>query len=477
MKLDDMVKLIEAENPIEATAEFDNLRQVDKGWTTQEAVRSSLDDFEIIEGQNKYTIEHESVPFEFLFLPSAEKKLYVLLSSARLHFRRTYPAFMRWKYQNFFKGNILCVDDPMYYFHPDTYGAAWFYGTEDVSYVALLVDIIKKFMKQLNIEADQVVFLGSSAGGTAALYCANLLDNSAAIASNPQFELKDLHSQITADFKKIGLDLYEQDKLNRNHMTLTNPKSRYAIAMNARSEEEYETQFVPFFERQKITPKFGITVHDNIITWIHSTKYWDTHKVIPGEVSLALMDFLLEKLRNNEDVNEITNLSILANQTLADIWDLKWQNENLTAERDAAYKFFIKNISDYICETLTRKIPKNMSTDLRKFVDYDYDISHIARNTGFSDYCIGAQRIYRYNIFYLKGKFYFRIKFSDYASHFSKKEELDKYLESIMGQKIQKCFVDATGALVVGVELNPENAEKQIADFIDLSLDFLQAYL
>ena len=484
MRLDDMVRLVDSEDPIKASDEMEQLRQVDKSWMQQESYHCSYDDLTIIEGQNKYTIEHEGVPFECLFIPNKEKKIYVMFSAARAWFRRSYPSFMRWKYQKYFKGNILCVDDPMYHFHPDTYGAAWYYGTKDVSYLELLVDIVKKLCKQLDIEAEQVVFVGSSAGGTSALYCANIFDDSAAIVSNPQFELKDLQPKNTASFLDIGIDLFEKDKLNRNHMMLTNTKSKFVIMMNFKSKEDYEKQYLPFFERQNLTPKYGITQLNNIITWIHGTNYWDPHKLIPGEVEFLLMDFLVNKARQGEDINEINNFSILVNQSFADLWDVKWKNENLiaekdeiAAERDLLHSFFVKNISEYICDILTRKIPKNMSSGLRKFVEYDYDISHVVRKTGYIDYCIGKQYLYKYNIFHLKGKYYFRLKFLEYANHFSKKDEMDKYLESILGEKIQKFFVDATGALIVAVEINPDEAEKQIADFVDFSLELIGKYL
>ena len=113
-----ITEMIEITSPEETQAAIKASRGYNKSWMEQQSCECSLDDFEISDGQNRYTVNHENVPFECLWLPHENKKLYVLFSGGRSA-NRQYPLFLRWKYQNALNGNLLCIDDPMYYFHEE----------------------------------------------------------------------------------------------------------------------------------------------------------------------------------------------------------------------------------------------------------------------------------------------------------------------------------------------------------------------
>ncbi len=480
MDLRGFSKLINATLPLEAAEEMKMFREPSSTWSGQESVVCSLEDFKLNKTQNRYTIKHSDVPFECLYLPSDNKKLYVSLSGGGPKGGRRYPWFIRWKYKNFLNGNVLCIDDPMYYFHPEIISVMWYYGTKEVSYLHLLLDIVKKFMEQLEIEAKDVTFIGSSGGGYASLYCANLLDYSSAIAVNPQIVLKDWqYPNVYNYFYKWGIDLAKEDKFNRNNIFLTNNTSHFCIVMNVYSMKEAELQFNPFFERNRIIPKYGISQKENIITWIHATNYNQPHSAIPTKVGFAFADYLLYSAKREMNcINEITNISLLANEVLYEKYDLMDKLESNQIEKNTIYKFFIHNLSMKIKKNLCTKIPLEASDTLKEFLGYNYEVKVMIPSNGNIGYYIGEQKKYRYNIFYHNGNIYFRLKFDNFSENFKSSEDFIEYLNRYKKvEQITRWHINQEDTLIVSYVLVPEFAENQINNFIDLTLEIINKYL
>lgn len=475
--LSDLPRLIQSEEPAAAAAEMEALRKNDKSWMKQETVACTYDNFQLQSGQNRYTITHKDVPFECLYLPANNKKLYVMFSGGGSGAKRRYPLFLRWKYQNHLNGNMLCFDDPMYHFHPEMVRVMWYYGTKEQSYLALLVEIVKKAMKQLGIKAEDVTFIGSSGGGHASLYCANLLDHSSSISMNPQVILKSWDYPIMCDhFKNWGIDLEGDDPLGRNVIRLTNPTSRFMLILNANSKKEFATQFTEFAKLHGITPKFGITQHNNILTWVHATDYTETHSANPEKLGILFSEYLLRKVRDGADISEVNALSLFFTESLHEKFELKTIAENTAKEMNTIYKYFVKSISRTIEETLYRRIPMQASPALRRYLEYNFEVETKAWKPGNIGYYIGEQRGFRYNIFYHNGKVFYRMKFDGYPQYFTGKEEMEAALDALKGEKLTRWYYE-NDTFVMTLALNADTAETQIADFTDLSMEIINKYL
>lgn len=386
---------------------------------------------------------------------------------------------MRWKYRKVLKGNILCIDDPMYHFHPDITTVQWYYGTKEVSYLQLLLDIVKKFMKQLKISAKDVTFIGSSGGGYSSLYLANQLDYSSAIAMNPQIVLRDWQYPKVYDiFKKNGIDLEGEDRLGRNEIRLTNKNSRFMILMNAASMKEYEVQFIPFFKKHGIIPKYGLSQNGNIATWVYATDWSEPHSAIFYKVGVAFADYLLQKMYEKQDLNELSALSVLITEEHFEKFDVMDQLKVAETEKNGVYKFFIYSISMQIRESLYRRIPTRIPEEFRKFLGYNYEVNMVIPSNGNIGYYIGEQRNYRYNIFYYKGEFYFRVKVDEFSKIFKKSAEIKEYLNQIMldKERITRWRITPDDTLIISLVLIPEFVENQINSFIDLTLEIINKF-
>ncbi len=317
MEFSDFPRFTDTDDPDEAVKQIEALRNVPKDWMNETPEQTKLEDFQVSSDKSRYTVEVDDVPFECLYFPSDQKKLYVILSSGRMTGNYSYPIFHRWTFSNFLKGNFLCIDDPMYHFHQNISHANWFYGTTDKSYLVLLLKLIRKMMDQLSVNAEDVTFIGSSSGGYAALYLANLLDYSAAIAMNPQFVPYYWQTDIIApNFLKWGIDLSNfDDPLDRNKLNLNNKTSRFLVTVNLKSDADYKIQLGAFLEDYPdFKPTFGISKYNNFTIWLMSSNFNITHHVWPNEVGIVFADYILQQEKKGYDPNELTAMSQLLNE-------------------------------------------------------------------------------------------------------------------------------------------------------------------
>ena len=220
-------------------------------WRKQKSLVSSCEDLKFIEGQFRYTIVHHDVPFECLFFPAKSKKIVVSFCGGRLYGSQ-YPHFLRWKQYHYYQANYLCIDDPMQFVYNDRQRVYWYYGDKDTDLSSYIEDILKRIMYLLDITCENVIFLGSSGGGTMSIRMANKFNGSCSIAMNPQFYLGTWNPNYTAWFqKKLQVNLMGEDMFGRNTAHPYQNDSRFFLLLNAASPKDCE-QFIPFLKQKEI---------------------------------------------------------------------------------------------------------------------------------------------------------------------------------------------------------------------------------
>lgn len=194
--------------------------------------------------------------FNALFSPRDNKRLFVLLPSApKPKAIKSRPLFFRshWMMGDLFKGNILCVADPVLMRRQEL-SITWMIGDEKKDYLKALAKIVKKLAASLGIE--EIVFYGSSAGGFDAISLAYEIDGSTAIAINPQTCVLDYY--LAAHVDKFRRSLFnnmsreeirsrfaDRVDLKAKHFSAT--KSRIAIIQNLTDIPHYYFHFLPFW--------------------------------------------------------------------------------------------------------------------------------------------------------------------------------------------------------------------------------------
>lgn len=251
---------------------------LDKGIDIEDDIYSIKD---IPKG--RFRVEHRGVHLECFayvkeFSDEQPNKLWVMFSGSRPN---QYPLFTRWSYYTFLKGNILCIDDPMVGEYRDLL-LGWYYGNREINYRQVVAEFVGVVAGLLKVDNQNIVFMGSSAGGSPVFECASYIPDSCAVAMDPQIKLEQYW--YAADFCKItGIQL-QNDKWHRNDMVYyikKNCAQKRILITNLRSEEDM-LQLGKTCDELQITVKYGFNFYPkyNLIIWIFDgdeSPYRDPH--------------------------------------------------------------------------------------------------------------------------------------------------------------------------------------------------------
>lgn len=204
------------------------------------------------------TIDTGSYAVETLFIPArapapGPKKLVVFMSAggraARERAEDVRVLFNRWTWHRIFPDrDALCVEDPMYKLYPGL-RTGWYYGRPDAPLLDELHRALESFRAALGAERKDVLFVGSSAGGYAALYLCDRMKGSSCVAMNPQ--LIPANCRMFAGLAAaLGLDPAAEDPFGRNDITrvAANRESKFVISCALRSKNDFDRQVKPLLD-------------------------------------------------------------------------------------------------------------------------------------------------------------------------------------------------------------------------------------
>ena len=194
--------------------------------------------------------------------------------------------------------NMLYIEDPMYKKNKGL-ECGWFYGDEATSHVDQVKKIIEYVAEKNKIQRKNIVFIGASAGGYAALSCADRLKGSKAYVFNPQINLSDW--PYAKQFSLMtGIDLESQDNLGRNDITyfLNNKESKFFINFNTFSALD-EKPMKRVCNALDIEVKDGLWLRENIFVSLKSMNVNIPHNSRFDAEDVAVAICLMEGYENN----------------------------------------------------------------------------------------------------------------------------------------------------------------------------------
>lgn len=255
----------------------------------------------------KIRIDINGARFEGFFHKANSKKLYIILDGARTGGGgvRPIPIYSRWSWYSFVGVNWLCLEDPMYYKYDDLL-LGWFWGDETHNYREYVAYIAKAFANYFGIEKDDVVFYGSSGGGTSAIHSAAIYGGGVAVSINGQINFEYDHRDIRGFIASTGIDIHLPDIEHRNdlcYLMQTYKKTKYIIIENCCSRWDYDDHLIYLCDKTGIHPTFGIEQHDNIITWLYEAPSKKPHVAFEDRNLFFAIKFLAELARNNEKID------------------------------------------------------------------------------------------------------------------------------------------------------------------------------
>lgn len=172
--------------------------------------------------------------FEGILLPHKNKKLYVFLSASGN--KQPYPLFHRISWCDYFNDGVcLYLDDPTR-FENRMDSIAFYFGRKDTNYLEYIYQIVCNVASVHGISYENIVFISSSNGGFAALYCANKINGCKCIVSNPQVDIPTYVGKNSVFENVFDIDFSDEKLKNRINVCniLNNTKSKFFIFCNIR---------------------------------------------------------------------------------------------------------------------------------------------------------------------------------------------------------------------------------------------------
>jgi len=156
--------------------------------------------------------------YHIFFKKKNSKKLLIFFNGAIDRSKGSPPVFQRKSWIDAFDVNILILDDPTINNENDI-KLGWYIGNVQENVQYHIIQIIKAFLKSLNIDQSDTYCFGSSAGGFMAMITATHLRKVTAIVNNPQTDVFKYHAGIVESFTKE----------NFGHSDLQNYTSRFSV--------------------------------------------------------------------------------------------------------------------------------------------------------------------------------------------------------------------------------------------------------
>lgn len=285
---------------------------------------------------SQFEIIIDNIKYSGLFIDGGNKKLYVTFPAAQDD-KRDKKILPRWSYYNFLDGSLLIINDPM----KDKYQnleIGWYYGNSNFCYIDIAVKLIKLIIKNKDIKQDDVVFIGSSCGGYAAIMCAISLPNTVSISINPQLYIQNY--PYAKEFSRItGINLNDEDIQNRNNIVKKiryESQSKHIIISNLSSRHDFYDHIKPFCDQYNINIQYGLNkVTDNILIWIYEADGTPSaHVAMETKYLYMFIDYISERFKDQDlNIKEITRIVLLINEFWYDLYQHKYKIYQLMNQR------------------------------------------------------------------------------------------------------------------------------------------------
>lgn len=237
----------------------------------------------IFKGDGRYDFFTDGVEIETVIQNvdrGAEGRLFVLFSGARDPSKQPLPKFDKWKWVNSFPGIVVNISDPTLYFHEKRLRIGWYYGTKEKNYSFLISGLVKNLADFFSIGTSNVIFYGSSAGGFASICCSSLVENSTAVAINPQIVLSKYsegpYKRFLSASLGVGSDI-EISELQRKRMDaaklfLEGGNNKCLYVQNVKDFSHFENHYSYFCDISKAKILGGESDCGRVKTWLYSSE-------------------------------------------------------------------------------------------------------------------------------------------------------------------------------------------------------------
>lgn len=275
----------------------------------------NLDELESL-SNGRSTIIVQNVPFKCYFHLGSNDRLIVFLCGKGItpDGKKIYEAYSRWSYDKLTESSTIVIDDPMRVFDEVLLG--WYVGTSNTNYRVLASVLIKKISSIYNICESDISIIGSSGGGTAAVYIGSLLNNSTVVAINPQISMHERPGDLKI-IEAIWNYSVKDDPFHRDDMftVIKNSKCNYIFLVNMYSLDDY-TNLSLLLEKFNHYPCYGVCKKNRITTWTYIADSTEMpHTIFETRPMFKLIEHLINNnteffITKNQDFYNYINESV-----------------------------------------------------------------------------------------------------------------------------------------------------------------------
>jgi len=161
-----------------------------------------------------YTIHSQGFLYDFIYSPTEEDRLFVLLSGYADRDKLEPPVFQRWSWEKYFPGHRLYIADPSLNLDKEI-GLAWYVGTSASYILPSIAELIDNVAKSVGVAPHNVILYASSGGAFATLKLSPLLPKSTSVVINPQTDITRFDSRHVEIFLRVCFDSMKRDEAIR----------------------------------------------------------------------------------------------------------------------------------------------------------------------------------------------------------------------------------------------------------------------
>ena len=198
------------------------------------------------------TLDEVKIPIHFVKKNDAKKpRLFIFLNGAisEESQKKHYPYFNRISWSDKFNGHCLYLYDASLDL-VENYTLGWYRGVKNNHLNDKYVEIIRTFIRLLEISEENLCFYGSSGGGFAALKFAESFKGATVIAINAQTNiLKYVGVLAVSRFEKVFDVERSKDEIEVNVRNLQKNDTKLVIVQNIQDTNHYRDHFLPFWSK------------------------------------------------------------------------------------------------------------------------------------------------------------------------------------------------------------------------------------
>ncbi|HLR67017.1 MAG TPA: prolyl oligopeptidase family serine peptidase [Virgibacillus sp.] len=208
------------------------------------------------------------------------------------------PVFMRYSWAEDYNATCICIDDRT--IHGKNIRLGWGIGTPERHYLLDISAIVMKLLSVIQVNNDNVIYFGSSAGGFMSLMLAVHHKGTKAIVNNPQVYAHK-YSTASSTLKTLfpNMDRKDIHRKYGNRLSVTQVMKQHNYVpeilylLNNGSDSDVNSQYKPFIANVK---KHEIDIN-NVNFWIYN-KPEAGHDYISREETAHLLNMYFEKQIN-----------------------------------------------------------------------------------------------------------------------------------------------------------------------------------